>query len=86
MLIIKNNLITYKTKYYIYYIYNILFNFIYGMKINNNQINLYITSFKILNNLLFLKYNSLIYLNNLVDIAVVDYIFLKNRFELNYIF
>jgi hypothetical protein len=86
MLKSQNNLLTRKTKYYIYYLYNILYNFIYGMKVNNNQINLYIEPLKILNNLLFLKYNSLIYLNNLVDIAVCDYISFQNRFEINYIF
>jgi NADH:ubiquinone oxidoreductase subunit C len=86
MLKAKNDLLTQKTKYYIYYLYNILYNFIYGMKVNNNQINLYIKPLKILNNLIFLKYNNLICLNSLVDIAVVDYISLKNRFEINYVF
>lgn len=86
MLNLTDKLITIKTKYYIYYIYNILYNFIYGIKVNNNQLSLYIMSFKILNNLTFLKYNSLIFLNNLVEIAVVDYISFKNRFEINYIF
>jgi len=82
----KNELLTSKTKYYIYYLYNILYSFIYGMKVNNNQINIYINPLKILNNLVFLKNNNLIYLNNLVDIAVVDYISFKNRFEINYVF
>jgi len=82
----KNELLTSKTKYYIYYLYNILYSFIYGMKVNNNQINIYINPLKILNNLIFLKNNNLIYLNNLVDIAVVDYISFKNRFEINYVF
>jgi hypothetical protein len=86
MLKAKNDLLTQKTKYYIYYLYNILYSFIYGMKVNNNQINLYIKPLKILNNLIFLKYNNLICLNSLVDIAVVDYISLENRFEINYVF
>ena len=81
-----NNIISKKTKYYLIFIYKTIYNFIHGIKLNQNKINIYIMSLKIFNNLIFLKYNSISFLNNLVDIVVVDYIYLKNRFEINYIF
>jgi hypothetical protein len=81
-----NNILSRKTKYYLIYIYKTIYNFIHGIKLNQNKINIYIMSLKIFNNLIFLKYNSISFLNNLVDIVVVDYIYLKNRFEINYIF
>lgn len=84
---IKNNLIiTKKTKYFLIYILTVLNNFIYGLKVNQNQIYVYIFSLKILHCLTFMKYNTILALHNLVDIAVVDNIFAKNRFEINYVF
>lgn len=81
------NVITKKTKYFLIYFLIVINKFIYGIKINQNQINLYILPTKLLYNLTFLKYNSISSLNSLVDIIVVDNISLTNtRFELNYIF
>ena len=89
-MLLKNNniIITKKTVFFFFYVYYLLFSFIYGLKINQNQIFIYIFSTKLLYCLTFLKYNSISYLNTLVDIVVVDHIssVANNRFELSYIF
>jgi NADH:ubiquinone oxidoreductase subunit C len=83
-----NIVITKKSKYYLIYIYYILFSFIYGIKINKNQLIIYLFSYKLINCLIFLKYNSITNLNSLVDIVVVDNLSYinNNRFELTYVF
>lgn len=76
-----------KTKYFLIYIYYNLYIFLYGFKLNQNQINIYILPKNLLYILTFLKYNSVSNLINLVDIVVVDNIsFNKYRFEITYIF
>jgi hypothetical protein len=76
-----------KTQYFLIYIYYIINIFIYGIKLNQNQIYIYILPTKLLYILTFLKYNSISNLNNLVDIIVVDNILMnKYRFEVTYIF
>jgi len=82
----KNNLITKKTKYYLLYIKNILKKYIYGIKVNHNQINIFLLGTKLLNILTFLKNNNISNLDKLVDIIVVDNISNLNRFEINYVF
>jgi hypothetical protein len=82
----KNNLITKKTKYYLLYIKNILKKYIYGIKVNHNQINIFLVGTKLLNILTFLKNNNISNLDKLVDIIVVDNISNLNRFEINYVF
>jgi len=82
-----NIIITQKSKYFVIFIYYVLFSFIYGIKVNHNNLSIYIFSIKLLYCLTFLKYNSVSSLNSLVDIVVVDNISnIKNRFELTYIF
>jgi len=83
-----NIIITQKSKYFIIFIYYILFSFIYGIKVNHNNLSIYIFSVKLLYCLTFLKYNSISYFNTLVDIVVVDHVSLikNNRFEVSYIF
>lgn len=81
------NIITKKTKYFLIYFLIVISKFIYGIKINQNQLYLYIIPTKLLYNLTFLKYNSVSSLNSLVDIVVVDNIALTaTRFEISYIF
>ena len=88
MLIKNNNIITNKSKYFVVFVYYILFSYIYGIKVNQNNLSIYIPSIKLLYCLTFLKYNSISYLNTLVDIVVVDHISLikNNRFEISYVF
>lgn len=88
MLVKNNNIITQKSKYFIIFIYYMLYSYIYGIKVNQNNLSIYIPSIKLLYCLTFLKYNSISYLNTLVDIVVVDHISLikNNRFEISYVF
>lgn len=81
------NIITKKTKYFLIYLFFMLYSFIYGIKINQNQLYLYVYNNKLLYSLTFLKYNSLSNLSTLVDIVVVDNISSNlYRFEISYIF
>jgi len=81
------NIITKKTKYFLIYFLIVISKFIYGIKVNQNQLYLYITPTKLLHNLTFLKYNSVSSFNSLVDIVVVDNIAITaTRFEISYIF
>jgi hypothetical protein len=84
--LINNNLITKKTKFFLIFIKKILKNFFYGIKVNQNQLNFYISSIKILYVLTFLKNNNITNFDKLVDIIVVDNISNINRFEINYVF
>jgi NADH:ubiquinone oxidoreductase subunit C len=88
MLKLNNNIITQKSRYFIIFIYYMLFSYIYGIKVNQNNLSIYIHSTKLLYCLTFLKYNSISYLNTLVDIVVVDHLSLikNNRFEISYVF
>jgi hypothetical protein len=86
MLINNNIIITNKTKYFIILITNLLKKYIIGLKINPNQIYIYIKSINLAYILTFLKFNMILNFNNLVDIVVSDNIFNKNRFEISYIF
>lgn len=80
------NILTKKTQYYLIYLYYILNLLIIGIKLNQNQLYLYILSPKVLNILTFLRYNSITTLNHLCDIVVCDNLVSKNRFEVTYIF
>ncbi len=81
------NIITKKTKYFLIFFLIVVNKFIYGVKINQNQLYLYLSSKKLLHNLTFLKHNSISSFNSLVDIIVVDNISLTStRFEISYIF
>jgi hypothetical protein len=85
----KNQLIilSKKTQYFLIYLYFILYKYIYGFKLNQNQINIYILPKNLLYILTFLKYNSISNIVNLVDICSVDNIYLNNnRFEITYVF
>jgi len=86
MLNTTNNIITKKTKFFIIFILKILKKFIYGLKVNNNNINIYINPTRLIYILMFLKNNSITNFDKLVDIVVVDNISNINRFEINYIF
>ena len=79
-------LLTKKTKYYLIFIKNILKKYIYGIKVNQNQINIYIKATKLIYIITFLKNSSITNLDKLVDIIVVDNIANLNRFEINYVF
>ena len=81
-----NNLITKKTKFFLIFIKKILKKYIYGVKINQNQLNLYTLGINMLHLLTFLKNNNIANFDKLVDIVVVDNISNLNRFEVNYIF
>jgi NADH:ubiquinone oxidoreductase subunit C len=81
-----NNLITKKTKFFLIFIKKILKKYIYGVKINQNQLNLYTLGINMLYLLTFLKNNNIANFDKLVDIVVVDNISNLNRFEVNYIF
>jgi hypothetical protein len=83
---INNNLLTKKTKYYLIFIKNVLKKYIYGIKINQNQINLYVNVTKLIYIITFLKNNNITNFDKLVDIVVIDNIANINRFEINYIF
>lgn len=82
----KNDFITKKTKYFTIYLINILKKYIYGLKINQNQINIYTFATKLLYLVTIFKNNSICYFDKLIDIVVVDNIANINRFEINYIF
>jgi NADH:ubiquinone oxidoreductase subunit C len=86
MLINNNYLLTKKTKYYLIFIKNILKKYIYGIKVNQNQINLYVNVTKLIYIITFLKNNNITNFDKLVDIVVVDNIANLNRFEINYVF
>jgi hypothetical protein len=86
MLNINNNLLTKKTNFFLIFIKKILKKFIYGLKVNHNQINIYILGTKLLYILTFLKNNNITNFDKLIDIIVVDNISHINRFELNYVF
>jgi len=86
MLIRNNILLTKKTKYYLIFIKNVLKKYIYGIKINQNQINIYVNVKKLIYIITFLKNNSITNFDKLVDIIVVDNIANLNRFEINYVF
>jgi len=83
---LNNNLITKKTKFFLIFIKKILKKFIYGVKINHNQLNIYSLGINMLHLLTFLKNNNITNFDKLVDIIVVDNISNLNRFEINYIF
>lgn len=85
-MLINNNLLTKKTQYFTIFLAKIVKKFIYGLKINHNQINIYISPTKILYLLTFLKGNSISNFDKLVDIVVVDNISNINRFEITYFF
>lgn len=85
-MLVINNLITNKTKYYSIFLINVIKKWMYGLKINQNQINIYITSTKMLYILNFLKNNTITNFDKLVDIVVVDNISNINRFEVTYFF
>ncbi len=82
----KNNIITKKTKFFTLYLVNILKKYIYGLKINQNQINIYTFAIKLLHLVTILKNNSICCFDKLIDIIVVDNIANINRFEINYVF
>jgi len=84
--LLDNNLMTMKTKFFLIYIKKILKKYIYGVKVNHNQLNLFMPSIKILYALTFLKNNNITNFDKLVDIIVVDNISNINRFEINYVF
>lgn len=87
MIVMENKyLLTKKTKYYLIFIKNILKKYIYGIKVNQNQINLFVKSTKLINVITFLKNNNITNFDKLVDIIVVDNISNLNRFEINYVF
>jgi hypothetical protein len=87
MMMNTNIIISNKTKYFLIYFFHLLHAYIYGIKVNPNQLYLYVNSTKLLHCLTFLKYNSISNVNSLVDIVVVDNISnVKSRFELTYIF
>jgi len=81
-----NNLLTQKTQYFTIFLVKIVKKFIYGLKVNQNQINIYISATKMLYLLTFLKNNSVSNFDKLVDIVVVDNISNINRFEITYFF
>jgi hypothetical protein len=84
--VIINNLITKKTRFFLIFIKKVLKKFIYGVKINQNQLNFYIIGTKMLYALTFLKNNNIVNFDKLVDIIVIDNISNINRFEINYVF
>jgi len=84
--LLDNNLMTMKTKFFLIYIKKILKKYIYGVKVNHNQLNFFMPSIKILYALTFLKNNNITNFDKLVDIIVVDNISNINRFEINYVF
>jgi len=86
MLINNTYLLTKKTKYYLIFIKNVLKKYIYGIKVNQNQINLYVNVTKLIYIITFLKNNNITNFDKLVDIIVVDNIANLNRFEINYVF
>ena len=81
-----NSLLTQKTQYFTIFLVKIVKKFIYGLKVNQNQINIYISATKMLYLLTFLKNNSVSNFDKLVDIVVVDNISNINRFEITYFF
>jgi|TARA_B110001454_G_C12670789_1_gene413668 hypothetical protein len=83
---INNYLLTKKTKYYLIFIKNVLKKYIYGIKINQNQINLYVNVTKLIYIITFLKNSNITNFDKLVDIVVIDNIANINRFEINYVF
>lgn len=84
--VLKNNLITKKTSFFLIFIRKILKKFIYGVKVNQNQLNLFVPAIHMAHVLTFLKNNSISNFDKLVDIIVVDNISNLNRFEVNYVF
>jgi hypothetical protein len=84
--VIINNLITKKSRFFLAFIKKVLKKFIYGVKINQNQLNFYIIGTKMLYALTFLKNNNIANFDKLVDIIVIDNISNINRFEINYVF
>lgn len=84
--VIINNLITKKSRFFLTFIKRVLKKFIYGVKINQNQLNFYIIGTKMLYALTFLKNNNIANFDKLVDIIVIDNISNINRFEINYVF
>lgn len=84
--LINNYLITKKTKFFLIFIKKILKKYIYGIKVNQNQLNIYVSSIRIFYVLTFLKNNNITNFDKLVDIIVVDNISNINRFEINYVF
>lgn len=86
-MLLITNIITKKTRYFIIFLLSILYKLIYGIKLNQNQLFIYLSSNKLLFVLNFLQYNSISFFNSLVDIVVVDNISLNlYRFEITYIF
>jgi NADH:ubiquinone oxidoreductase subunit C len=85
-MLMNNYLLTKKTKYYLIFIKNVLKKYIYGIKVNQNQINLYVNVTKLIYIITFLKNNNITNFDKLVDIIVVDNIANLNRFEINYVF
>lgn len=82
----EKKILTKKTVFFLVFLKKIIKKFIYGIKINQNQISFYIVGVKLLNILTFLKNNNLSNFDKLIDIVVVDNISNINRFEINYIF
>jgi hypothetical protein len=80
------NLLTKKTLFFLIFFKKIIKKFIYGIKINQNQISFYINGIKLLNILTFLKNNNISNFDKLIDIVVIDNISNINRFEINYVF
>jgi len=83
---LNNNILTKKTLFFLIYIKKLLKKYIYGFKVNHNQLNLFILGTKMLYLLTFLKNNNITNFDKLIDIIVVDNISNINRFELNYVF
>lgn len=79
-------ILTKKTVFFLIFLKKLIKKFIYGIKINQNQISFYIIGVKLLNILTFLKNNNISNFDKLIDIVVVDNISHINRFEINYIF
>lgn len=78
--------ITNKTIYFMVYLGLILENYIRGVKITQDMLNITMISDKFFYSSVFFKYNTICKLTSLMDIVVVDNITLKNRFEITYIF
>ena len=79
-------LLTKKTKFFLIFLKKITRKFIYGIKVNQNQISFYIIGLKLISFLTFLKNNNITNFDKLIDIIVVDNISNINRFEVNYVF